>query len=169
LSDGWGRKFALGLESTEHKSFEFEKMNLPIRVLISHFISFSADRLRYPEFFCWPGVWKTSPTSNGNRIEIWLKHLSLFADRGDKPGVYPRRWPNRKEEAVMETFNSFYGTMALYDLTRQWILDEGPFMVKYDWLFEDYSQDKALDWANNTFEQVYGVSLDDFKIMTVTV
>ncbi len=69
----------------------------------------------------------------------------------------------------METFNSFYGTMALYDLTRQWILDEGPFMVKYDWLFEDYSQDKALDWANNTFEQVYGVSLDDFKIMTVTV
>jgi hypothetical protein len=151
----------------EHRTFEFEKMNLPIRVFVSHFISFSADRLRYPEFFCWPGVWKTSPASKGDRSELWLRHLSLFTDRGEKPGVYPRRWPNRADKAVKETFDSFYGSMALYDLTRQWILQEGAFVVEYKWMFENYSQAKADAWANETFQQIYGVALSDFTILPV--
>lgn len=152
----------------EHKTFEFAKVNLPVRVFLSHFISFSADRLKHPEFFCWPGIWKTSPTSRGDRTEIWLRHLSLFTDRGEKSGVYPRRWPNRDDEAVKETFDSFYGSMALYDLTRQWILQEGPFVCNYQWLFENYSQEHADAWADDTFQQIYGVSLSDFTILSVS-
>lgn len=151
----------------EHRTFEFAKTNLPIRVFVSHFISFSADRLKYPEFFCWPGVWKTSATLMEDRSDIWLRHLSLFSDRGEKPGVYPRRWPNRDDKAVKETFDSFYSSMALYDLTRQWILQEGPFVPEYGWLFENYSQEKADAWANDTFQQVYGVSLSEFTILPV--
>lgn len=151
----------------EHRTFEFAKTNLPLRVFISHFFSFSADRLKYPEFFCWPGIWKTSPTSKGDRTEVWLRHLSLFADRGEKTGVYPRRWPSRDDKAVKDTFDSFYGSLALYDLTRQWILQEGPFVCKYEWLFESYSQEKADAWANDTFRQIYGVELSKFTILPV--
>ena len=149
----------------EHRTFEFDPVNLPIRVFLSHFLSFSSDRLKYPEFFCWPGVWKTSGASKPDRTALWLRHLSLFTDRREKPGVYPRRWPDREEKAVKEMFNNFYGSMALYDLTRQWILREGPFVCDYKWLFENYSQENADAWADNTFQQIYGLSLSDFTIL----
>jgi hypothetical protein len=100
-----------------------------------------------------------------NVQDIWLRHLSLFSDRGDKNGVYPRRRPNRTENAVRNTFDQFYGTMALYELTRQWILKDGPFVCDFRWLAENYDQARAEAWGNQTFKQVYGVTLDDFEIV----
>jgi|GEM_PF-590141 len=151
---------------SEYKTFEFEQMNLPIRVFISHFVSFARDKLLRPEFFCWPGVWMAGERAGDQTIEeLWLRHLSLFSDRGDKPGVYPREWPDRDERAVKVMFESFYGTMALYDLTRQWILNDGPFVCDYAWLTENYSQEHANAWANDSFRQIYGVNLKDFEIL----
>ncbi|MBU6394114.1 MAG: hypothetical protein KGQ75_06055 [Sphingomonadales bacterium] len=161
----WSKHLTVQQLMNEHKTFEFRKVNLPIRVFLSHFLSFSADRLQHPEFFCWPGIWKTSAATRPDRTDVWLRHLSLFSDRGEKPGVYPRRWPNRSGKAIKEMFDSFYGSMALYDLTRQWILQEGPFVCDYRWLFESYSQERADAWAEDTFKQVYGVFLSDFVIL----
>jgi hypothetical protein len=151
----------------EHRTFRFDPVNLPIRVFFSHFVSFCEDRLRRPEFFCWPGVWKVGPNASGEIMQVWLRNLSLFSDHPQKPGIYPRKWPDREEAAVRETFERFYGTMALYDLTRQWILKDGPFVCDYRWLMENYSQERADAWANDTFKQVYGLTLDDFEILPV--
>lgn len=150
---------------SEHKTFEFELTNLPIRVFLSHFVSFSRDKLLRPEFFCWPGIWMVGKRVSDQTTELWLRHLSLFSDRGDKPGVYPRKWTDRDERVVKVMFESFYGTMALYDLTRQWILKDGPFVCDYAWLSENYSQDHADAWANDSFRQIYGVNLKDFEIL----
>jgi hypothetical protein len=149
----------------EHRTFEFERENLPIRVFVSHFVAFCNDKYSNPEFFCWPGRFMSGDSLKDSTKEIWLRHLSLFSDRGDKSGVYPRRWPTRSEEAVKRTFESFYGTMALYDLTRQWLLKDGPFVCDYRWLSENYSQEHADAWANDTFKQVFGVTLDQFEIV----
>jgi len=129
----------------EYKTFDFEGTNLPIRVFVSHFVAFCTDKY--------------------DVREIWLRHLSLFSDRGDKDGVYPRRWPNRSEAAVKQTFQSFYSNMALYDLTRQWILKDGPFVCDYRWLFESYNQDRANAWVNETMQKIYNVTLEDFEII----
>lgn len=155
----------LGALMEEHRTFEFDQANLPLRVFVSHFVAFSKDKLEYPEFFCWPGMHMTGASNNASVTQIWLRHLSLFSDRGDKTGVYPRKWPNRSEEAVMKTFQRFYGTMTLYDLTRQWILFDGPFECDYRWLMENYSQERVDEWADDTFRQVFGVSLKDFEIV----
>ncbi|MCZ4365521.1 hypothetical protein [Sulfitobacter dubius] len=96
---------------------------------------------------------------------MWLRHLSLYSDRGDKEGVYPRNWPHRSEEAVLDTFQRFYGTIPLYDLTRQWLLKDGPFVCDFQWLYENYEQTRTEAWGNDTFMQVYGGTLDDFKIV----
>jgi hypothetical protein len=149
----------------QHRTFEFERSNLPVRVFVSHFVAFCNDKYDHPEFFCWPGIHLSGGGQIGNVSELWLRHLSLFSDRGDKNGVYPRRWPNRSEAAVMQTFERFYGTMALYDLTRQWILKDGPFVCDYRWISENYSQEDANAWANHTMSQVYNVTLDDFEIV----
>ena len=150
---------------SEHKTFEFELKNLPIRVFFSHFVSFVCDKFACPEFFCWPGAWMVGSNVGDKTEELWRRHLSLFTDRGDKPGVYARKWPDRDEKMVKAMFNDFYNTMALYDLTRQWILNEGPFVCNFEWLAENYSQERADAWANNSFKQVFGVTLGDFEIL----
>jgi hypothetical protein len=149
----------------EYKTFDFDGINLPIRVFVSHFVAFCTDKYDHPEFFCWPGIHMSGGGDIVNAHEIWLRHLSLFSDRGDKAGVYPRRWPNRSEEAVKQTFQRFYSTMALYDLTRQWILKDGPFVCDYRWISENYNQDHANSWANDTMQKMYNVTLEDFEII----
>jgi hypothetical protein len=110
--------------------------------------------LKHPEFFCWTGIYMSGQRTIVESRELWLRHLSLFSDRGDRDGVYPRRWPNRSEGAVKHTFNQFYGSMALYELTRQWILHDGPFQCDFRWLFENYDQARAEAWANDTFKSI---------------
>ncbi len=149
----------------EYETFEYKKMNLPIRVFLSHFVAFCKDKFEHPEFFCWPGIYLSGEKDKFESHEMWLRHLSLFSDRGDKTGVYPRNWPNRSKEAVMDMFQSFYGTMMFYDLTRQWILEEGPFVFDFSWLMENYEQADVEEWGNNTLNQVFGVSLNEFEII----
>lgn len=149
----------------EYEEFDFELGNLPIRVFLSHFVALYRDKASRPEFFCWPGVFLSGEHGTAETQALWLRHLSLFSDRGDRQGVYPRRWPNRSEEAVMKTFNQFFGTMALYDLTRQWILADGPFVFDFEWLSATYDAARAKKWGNDTFRQVYGITLDQFEIV----
>lgn len=150
----------------EHKTFEFKQTNQSIRVFFSHFLSFSQDKLEHPEFFCWPAKWMASKNANSIDInEIWMRHLSLFTDRGDMPGVYPRIFSGRDKNAIQAVFENFYATMSIYDLTSQWILSEGPFKCDYRWLFKNYSQADAEAWADNNFKAIYGVSFKDFDIL----
>ena len=156
-----------GLEQlmSEHKTFEFDLTNLPIRVFFSHFVSLTRDKLMHPEFFCWPGAHMVGQRATEEKMELWLRHLSLFSDKGDKPGVYARQWPDREDSAIMKMFHGFYGSMALYDVTRQWILKDGPFVLDFEWMMENYSKEQVEAWANDTFKQVYGVDLRDFEIL----
>lgn len=149
----------------EYEVFNYELENLPIRVFLSHFVAFYRDKLEYPQFFCWAGMYMSGQRSMVNPQALWLRHLSLFGDRGDRHGVYPRQWPNRSEQAVKTTFDRFFGTMALYDLTRQWILKDGPFIYDFAWLSENYDQSRAEAWADDTFKQVYGLKLAQFEIV----
>ena len=55
--------------------------------------------------------------------------------------------------------------MALYDLTRQWILHDGSFDLDYRWMMENYDPDAVRSWANDGFMQTYGLKLDDFEIV----
>jgi len=149
----------------EYRLFGYDHTNLPIRVFLSHFVALSRDKLNHPEFFCWAGMYMSGQRQMLNVRDIWLRHLSLFSDRGDRDGVYPRAWPNRTEKAVKETFDQFYGTMALYELTRQWLLEDGPFVCDFRWLSGKYDQSRDEAWGNQTFKQVYGVTLDEFEIV----
>ena len=65
----------------------------------------------------------------------------------------------------METFNRFYGTMAVYELTEQWILRDGPFNCDFSWMSDNYDQERFEGWANETFKKVFGISLADFEIL----
>jgi hypothetical protein len=149
----------------ERESFKYKITNLPVRVLFSHFVAFSSDKLRRPEFFCWPGAWMAGSRVSEETQQLFLTHLSLFSDRGDDDGVFPRNFPDRDYEGVMQTFNTFYGTNMLYDLTRQWILQDGPFLYDYSWLSQRHQNAELAERAKSLFVKAYGINPDEFEIL----
>jgi hypothetical protein len=149
----------------EYEKFDFGLENFPVRVFFSHYVEFARDKLSNPEFFCWPGAWKAGVNIGPDTTKLWLRHLSLFTDRPDKSGIFPRLRRDRDEAAVKKTFENFYGATAIYDLTRQWILLDGEFRADYSWLFENYSQQESDIWANDSFKKIYGIDLSDFEII----
>jgi hypothetical protein len=149
----------------EYESFHYDPTNFPIRVFVSHFLAFCKDRLDHPEFFCWAGTYLSGQRSMSNWQALWLRHLSLFSDRGDKHGVFPRKHPGRSDEAVKGMFKQFFGTLPLYDLTRQWLLKDGPFVTDFDWMAENPDKSGSEALADHVFKQVYGVTLGEFEII----
>jgi len=61
----------------EDSTFEFNKANLPIRIILAKYLSFQRDKLKTPEFFCWPGMCATS-----HRSPMDLDHaMKLFDEQ----------------------------------------------------------------------------------------
>lgn len=147
---------------SEEKTFEFDKENLPIRLIFSRFIRYQQDKLNTPEFFCWPGVYTAGDKSTVEAVNLFKEHQSLFSDKADGD-IYPRTFPDKEDRQVKNTFDIFYSWIITYDLTRQWIAGDGPFDYDYLWLTSKHNQEEVADWAKNEFKNVYGVDPDEFK------
>lgn len=148
----------------ERKSFSFSPENIPIRLMLSSFILFSLDKMSRPEFFCWPGYWKTH-RSKGDGIEsMWLNNLSLFSDKEDDDGIFIRQFPGIDSEKLKATLNNFFGSNLIYNLSRQWVLREGEFSLDFSWLSEKITEQEWRDWAEAFFEKQYGMGLSSIEI-----
>ena len=147
----------------EKSSFLFQPANIVTRVIFSHFIEFCNDKLEHPEFFCWPGVWMAGSRVSTLSQKLFLNHLSLYTNREDKEGIFPREIPGKDPKGLDDTLNTFYRNLVIYDLTKQWTLTPGSFEYNYEWLLGSSSYDQVEDWAKALFEQVYGISPDAFE------
>ena len=54
----------------QYKSYSYLPVNLPVQVMLSHFIAFMSDKFLCPEFFCWPGAWMA-----GDRVSEKIQNL----------------------------------------------------------------------------------------------
>lgn len=149
----------------EMETFRYHPANIVVRVLFSHFVSFCIDKLRHPEFFCWAGAWMAGHRVCDTSQTLFLKYLSLFTDRADDDGIFPRNIPGKEPQAIIKTLSNFYANIINYDLTRQWLLNDGPFLYDFDWLSQAYSKAEMTEWAKTRFEQFYGVNPDNFEIL----
>ncbi|WP_329752816.1 hypothetical protein [Stenotrophomonas maltophilia] len=148
----------------EHKCFQFTDRNIVLKLLTGEFISFLGDRIDHPEFFCWAGHWLSQGNIEGPR-KLWLSHLSLFSDKADDDSLYPRMHPERAESDVLETFNQFFASIILYDLSRQWVLIPGPFKLDYSWLTPLSGDAGFREQVSGIFRRHYGVGLADMSLI----
>jgi hypothetical protein len=146
-------------------TFAYQPMNLPVRVLFSHFLAFMQDKLERPEFFCWPGAWMAGDKVAENAMTLYERHSALFVDKEDDDGVFPRLHPDKDEALVQKVFDTFYASTVTYDLTDQWISEPGPFRYSYDWLSQTAHNDVLRAFANGNFQHVYGLNPDDVEIL----
>lgn len=149
----------------ERETFRFARSNIVVRVLLSHFVSFSIDKLARPEFFCWPGAWLAGPRLSAESQTLFLRYLSLYTDRADNDGIFPRQIPGKDPDAILKTLNDFYANIVMYDLTRQWTLVDGPFRYDLEWLSKDTAKEDLRAWCQRVFADTYGTAPDEFELL----
>lgn len=149
----------------EHATYAYDRVNMPVRVLFSHFLDFMRDRVARPEFFCWPGAWMAGDRISADAEIMLDRHGALFIDKADDDGVFPRLRPDRPRGNIDDMFNRFYAANMTYDLTGQWIMRPGPFVYDYRWLSQTGTADEIKRFADDNFESVYGLRPDAATIL----
>jgi hypothetical protein len=149
----------------EYETFSFGKANVVPRVLFAHFLAFMRDRYAHPEIFCWPGALMAGERLATNALTLFDRHGALFVDKEDDDGIFPRLSAGRSEERVQEMFDDFYASNVVFNLTRQWITQPGPFDLDFGWLSQRGSPEDVQAYCEGTFRSVYGVSLSDADLL----
>lgn len=151
----------------EDQSFEYREGNFPIRVLLGRFTRMQRDKLASPQFFCWPGMCLTNyrqPLPPETVVSLFSEHQALFLDRADRD-VYPRRVPGKDEMTLQRLLDEFYVWVSMYEMTRQWLVEDGPFEYDYLWLTSKFTSSEIKAWADNNFQIGTGVHPDVFSIL----
>ena len=161
----WGEAQEFQSLMLEHREFKYSKGNVVVRVLFSHFLSFMLDKYKTPEFFCWPGAWMAGDRVSNEAAELFDRHGALFVDKEDDDGVYPRLISGRSESDIQEVFDDFYANNVIFDLTRQWITEPGPFQFDYRWLSQKGSDQTIQEYAERCFDTIYGVKPSSAEIL----
>lgn len=149
----------------EKETFQFGEVNLPVRVVFAHFLAFSRDKLKRPEFFCWTGKWLGGTRISEAEQALFLEHSSLFGDKEDDDGVFPRLLPGKDSDAMEATFNAFYANIMVYDVIDQWILEDGPFVYNFSWVSQQYPVEEIAERVRYLFGNLFGFTPDEAELL----
>jgi len=161
------RQMSAGINELMHAyaRFDFGNENTLPRILLAHYIAFSEDKLRRPEYFCWPGAWMAGDRVSETAVDLFDRHGALFVDKPDDDSIFPRLRDGLDPAAIKPAFETFYDAIAIYDLTRQWITAKGPFKYDFRWLAQHGSDTEIKAFANSRFHSVYGINPDEVELL----
>lgn len=154
--------------AAEDATFRFRADDLSVRVFVARFLSFQRDKLQYPEFFVWPGVFvagqANSAPAQDRAGELFGNYEPLFKVHASGE-IRATQIIGRSVPDVLEMFRGFYSWIAYYDLVRQWHVIEGPFTYDFRWLNPNHSIERMETWASNIFHRSFGTSPGDFQVL----
>lgn len=151
----------------EDRTFKYREENFPIRVLLGRFTRVQVDKLKYPQFFCWPGMCLNSfrsPLESDVVISLFNEHQALFLDRADRD-VYPRLVLGKDEATLQRLLDDFFMWVSTYEMTRQWLVEDGSFDYDYGWLTSKFTKADIKGWVDHNFKISTGKHPDDFSIL----
>ena len=151
----------------EEAGSAYANENLPVRLCFAKHLRFAEDRIRRPEFFCWPAMFlveRDRPIDMDDSLTLFHRHQPPFLMHPNGE-IRPALFENVPEKNIYDTFNNFYYWMLQYDLIRQWIVSPGPFELDFTWMHPLYTADFTEKWAEKAFQDLFGVSLSDFRYL----
>jgi hypothetical protein len=150
----------------EEESFKFSLVDLPIRLLFSKYYRFQEDKYKHPNIFCWIGYHATGLRSNENvqiAGDLFRKHHALFIDDFDGE-IKPMLFAGRQEEDIKDAFDLFYNHAIFYEMIMEWVAEEGPFQMNFEWLANSRAS-SFVPLAKELFEKQFGISIDKIIII----
>ncbi len=154
--------------AAESRTFDFQPGNYPVRVLLSRFIQFQRDKLVSPHFFCWPGMCMTTDQKvidPSAALRMFNEHEALFLNKPDLD-VYPRLVKGISEVKLQSLVDNFFAWVSMYELTRQWLLQDGAFSYDFGWLTSKFSDEEVKRWVDHNFKASTGSDPDSFRIIS---
>ncbi|MEI8044742.1 MAG: hypothetical protein WCL11_25245 [Verrucomicrobiota bacterium] len=152
---------------TQESTSSFSEDNLPLRVCFAKHLRFAEQRIRRPEFFCWPAMYfverKGADVDLQASLDMFNKHQPPFVAHPNGE-IRPALFQGISEKNMYETFNTFYHWILQYDLISQWVVGDGPYDLDFTWMHPLYTPAFTRPWADRAFKNLFGISLDDFKI-----
>lgn len=146
----------------EEEAHDYKDTNMPIRLLFAKYLRFQKDKYENPHIFCWIGHHIPNATSD-NVMNLFEKHKALFMDAEDGE-IKASIIDNLDDEKVYETFNKFYQHTILYELILNWITEEGPFKIDYQWLYNSRN-DANIEIIKELFKSQFGINLEEITII----
>lgn len=92
------------------------------------------------------------------------EHQALFLGRADRD-VYPRLVPGKDEKTLQRLLDDFYIWVSMYEMIRQWLVEDGPFDYDYGWLTSKFTSAEIKNWAADAFKFGSGMHPDAFSIL----
>jgi hypothetical protein len=161
--DSWAKGPMLSLME-EYRTYNYRPENHVVRVLLSHYLAFSQDKVLTPEIFCWPGAWMAGKNVSGRVADLFERHGALFVDRETDSGIYPRMRNGYEEKSVQKVFDDFYAATVTYEMTDQLIVKAGPFEYNYDWLKPSAGRKEFKEFADRQFGSIYKIAPDAIQM-----
>jgi hypothetical protein len=149
----------------EYSAYDYQPENSVVRVLLSHYLAFSQDKVAMPEVFCWPGAWMADERVSEKVVDLFDRHGALFVDRENDTGIYPRLRKGYTEAAIQKMFDDFYAAVVTYEMTDQLIVRSGAFLYEYDWLKPAATPEEFKQFADRQFKGAYGIAPDDIPVI----
>lgn len=150
----------------EERTYAFKDANFPVRVCFAKYLRFAEDRVRRPEFFCWPALHFVDGGPTKFDLQeaktLFNRHGPMFLAHLDGE-IRPALTGRHDEAAIQKVFNTFFGANIIYDMVRQWTVNDGPFGYDYSWLTDTYTPDRIKPFADERFMGVFGVEPDSFQ------
>jgi len=152
----------------QDETLHYSNESLPVRICFAKHLLFAQDRLRRPDYFCWPamfmadhGFWPVDLNESG---ELFRRHQPPFMATLSGE-IRPTLFEGRSIETTQQIGNEFYNWLVQYDLVDQWIVNDGAFNLDYRSLNPAYTVDSIKPSVDRTFKDAWGVSLDDFILV----
>jgi hypothetical protein len=154
---------------SQESASSYSEDNLPLRLCFAKHLRFMDQRIRSPEFFCWPAMHfverKGADVNLQETLEIFNRHQPPFVAHPDGE-IRPALFQGMSEKNLYKTFNTFYYWILEYDLISQWIVGDGPFDLDFTWMHPLYTPSFTKPWADDAFKRHFGISLDKFNVLS---
>jgi len=149
----------------EYETYAFGDENYVLRHLFAHFLAFQEDKLKKPEFFCWPGAWTAGERLTNEASTLFNKHGALFVDKENDDAIFPRIQNDRNEASVYEAFNKFYHNQVLYEVVNQWISKSGAFNYDFAWMSPSKAGELKV-FARIQFNAEFGFDPENVMVLS---
>ena len=98
-------------------------------------------------------------------LRLFSEHEALFLNKADDLDVFPRLIKGIEESKLQSLVNDFYTWVAMYEFTRQWLVEPGDFEYDFGWLSSKFTNTEMKSWVDHAFMLATGITPDNFKII----
>ena len=65
--------------------------------------------------------------------------------------------------------DNFFAWVSMYELTRQWLTEDGEFQYQFGWLTSKFSDDEIKRWVDEIFNSAMDFHPDSFELISLQV